>query len=185
MAAEVPRWVKMFLVLAGLVHCISFAFAQGTGKMAGRGGLSAGEPAYVTTQELIDHADKFDGRKVFLKGEAIGDVLPRGQWSWVNIQDDSNVIGVLLPRGIAEQIVFNGDYNNRGDVLEASGIFFRADPLTAGELCVRAQGIKILKRGYMTFHVLHPEKIKIALLFVSMVICLGALRLIIKKKADY
>ena len=46
-------------------------------------------------------------------GEVIGDVMVRGDFVWVNINDGENAIGVWLDKELAREIQFTGSYHDQ------------------------------------------------------------------------
>lgn len=137
--------------------------------------LSAENTIRATAQQLIDNTDFFNDKRVIIQGEAIGDIMKRKGFSWVNIQDETNVIGVTVSDGLAGLIEETGDYEHRGDIIEAEGIFLASDPSLGGEMCLRAERIGIIKNGYRTFHVLEPFKERMALILPLAAFVLAAL----------
>ncbi len=145
----------------------------------------ADKPVKISSQQLLSSAKKMHGRAVVIQGEVIGDIMRRsGNWAWINVGDEGGVIGVLAPQEMVQRISSLGDYRHEGDVVSVVGVFYRKDPLSNGDLFIRAQCIEILKLGYKIERVLHPEKIKVALIFLLITICSILLRVVIKRKAD-
>ena len=77
---------------------------------------------------LITNANGLDRMPVVVSGEVIGDIMPRGDYAWVNIQDATGQMGVWTDKQLLKEIVFKGDYNFTGDIIEVEGEFQRADP---------------------------------------------------------
>jgi hypothetical protein len=104
-------------------------------------------PSSVSSTELINNARNYDGKIVVYTGEAIGDVMVRGDFAWVNINDGENAIGVWLSRGMAEKIKFKGSFQSKGDQLEITGIFHRNCTMHGGDLDIHAQEIRTISQG--------------------------------------
>lgn len=102
----------------------------------------------MTSTELIEEAEKFDGKKVIYAGELITTVMNRGSHSWINLHDGKNAIGVWCESAQLSGVKFAGDYKNTGDVIEAEGIFHRACPEHYGELDIHAVKAAITKEGF-------------------------------------
>src|SRR3989338_7666408 len=100
-----------------------------------------------TIREIINGARGFDGKSVVVRGEAFGHVMPRGDFAWVNVEDATGQIGIWLPLEEVRKISHLGNYHKRGDIVEACGIFFRADPGLEGETVVRARQLTVGSRG--------------------------------------
>jgi hypothetical protein len=80
----------------------------------------------LSSAELIENSKKYDGKTVTYIGEVIGDIMRRGNFSWVNISDGENAIGVWMSADMAKTIKFTGNYKSKGDKLKVTGIFNRA-----------------------------------------------------------
>ena len=96
----------------------------------------------VGSAELIERAAEFDRRTVEYQGEAVGDVMMRGEFAWVNLYDGKNAIGVWCPRALAGMIRCTGDYWHTGDTLRVSGVFHRACPEHGGDLDIHALALE-------------------------------------------
>lgn len=125
-----------------------------------------------TSDELIKYAKKHDGKIVVYCGEVIGDVMARGEFAWININDGSNAIAIWASRALAKELQFAGNYKTRGDVLEVTGIFYRNCLEHGGDLDIHAQTIRKIAGGRIVEHKL--DFIKLELIFIL----LGALFLI-------
>jgi hypothetical protein len=101
----------------------------------------------LSSRELIDNAKKYDTGRVTFEGEVIGDVMCRGQYCWVNINDGKAAIGVWMPKDYAQKINYRGSYKQRGDWLRINGIFNRACPQHSGQLDIHAQEVEQIKKG--------------------------------------
>jgi hypothetical protein len=114
--------------------------------------IEATAPVRVTSNELFDCPEAYDGRKVVYRGEVVGALLDRGVGVWSQLNDDVYAellgplpahrdyrggnagVGVLLPHGAVDLVSFIGGPQTRGDVLEVEGTFHRVDP--TGEVAV-------------------------------------------------
>lgn len=120
--------------------------------------------AQVTSNNLYDCPQSYDGRRVRYRGEVVGALLRRNIGVWVQLNDDVYAellgplpahrdfrggnagVGVLLPTELAAQITFVGGPRTRGDVLEVEGTFHRVDP--SGEVAViRADDVRLTADG--------------------------------------
>jgi len=55
--------------------------------------LPGGAQAQASSSELIEGASRLDGQTVEFRGEAIGDLMPRGDHVWLNVSDGQNTLG--------------------------------------------------------------------------------------------
>jgi hypothetical protein len=127
-------------------------------------GADTGATVEVTSSDLYDCPQTFDGRRVRYRGEAVGALLWRGSGAWSQLNDDvyagtfgplpthrdfrggNSGVGVLLPATAAVQIGNVGGPRTHGDVVAVEGVFHRVDP--AGEVAViRADTARVVTPG--------------------------------------
>jgi hypothetical protein len=101
----------------------------------------------ISSTELINNAKEYDGKSVVYVGEVIGDVMVRGDFAWVNINDGKNAIGVWLNEGLAKEIQFTGSYRAKGDRLEITGVFQRNCIQHGGDMDIHVQSIRKISPG--------------------------------------
>ncbi len=140
------------------------------------------QPRWVTSKELIKDARALDGEAVIFVGEVVGDVMRRGRFAWINVQDDYGTIGVWAPIDLINEITYLGDYDHKGDTITVEGRFSRADYQLNGELCIRAADIRSIFPGLVVFHQLGFLKKKMALTFLILTGLLMGLRFIILRE---
>lgn len=101
----------------------------------------------TSINDLVEKAKALDGQKVTVQGEAVGEPMNRGDYSWVNINDGTNAIGVWLSKSEAAKIKHYGNYKNKGDVVKITGIFNRACKEHGGEADLHADSIELTAEG--------------------------------------
>ena len=101
----------------------------------------------VSSAELIAHAKDFDNKTVTYSGEVIGDVMKRGEYAWINVNDGVNAIGVWITATMAEEVRSSGDFKHTGDQVEVVGIFNRACGQHGGDLDIHGQTMQIVSSG--------------------------------------
>jgi hypothetical protein len=126
----------------------------------------------LSSSELIKNAKEYDGKLIAYSGEVIGDVMLRGEFAWVNINDGENAMGIWMNAALAQEIKFTGNYKSRGDNLEIVGVFHRACLEHGGDLDIHAQSWRKIGNGRMVKEKLNFDKVRLSL------ILLGALFLI-------
>ena len=131
------------------------------------GGMRDASAQTATSNDLIVNDKTYDGRKVVFVGEAIGDVMKRGDFAWVNVSDDIDAIGIWMPYALAKDIVHTGSYKEVGDTIEVVGIFHRACPEHGGDLDIHAQAMRILKLGKVTPEKLSTKRTNIAIILLA------------------
>ncbi|MDD5059714.1 MAG: DNA-binding protein [Candidatus Omnitrophica bacterium] len=112
----------------------------------------------ISSEDLIRNARQYDGKLVVYSGEVIGDVMNRGKFAWVNINDGDNAIGIWMSINLAKEIKITGSYKSRGDILEVTGIFNRACLEHGGDLDIHAQAIRKVSNGRVINQRLNIDK---------------------------
>ena len=133
------------------------------GGEAGRAGIL--RSVTVTSNELYDCPQAFDGRTVTYRGEVVGAVLRRAGGAWVHLNDDVYAlergplpahrdfrggnagVGVFVPPALAERIAFVGGPEAEGDVLEVVATFRRVDPVSGEVAVLRAGSGRVVRVG--------------------------------------
>ncbi|MBU0548146.1 MAG: DNA-binding protein [Candidatus Omnitrophica bacterium] len=118
----------------------------------------------LNSSELIKDAKKYDGKLITYAGEVIGDVMLRGEFAWVNINDGDNALGVWMSASLAKEIKFTGNYKSRGDNLEIVGVFHRACLEHGGDLDIHAQALRKLGNGRIVNQRLNQDKKNLSLI---------------------
>jgi len=126
----------------------------------------------VSSTELINQAKAYDGKEVVYVGEVIGDIMIRGEYAWVNLNDGKNAIGVWINKDLIKDIHYMGSYKFKGDVIEVNGIFHRACLQHGGDLDIHAQSLTKRITGRPTPEIPHFKKRN------TVILLLGALGLI-------
>ena len=143
---------------------------------------SASAAPLVDSVSLVEHPDRYDGRIVVFEGEAIGDVMERFDGAWINVNDDaysrqgrkrklagynSGQSVLVADKRAAKKIVFLGDYNNRGDIVEVKGVFHKACPDHGGDMMIHSRTLKVLKRGFSLGHPITSRKVSLAITWLA------------------
>lgn len=135
----------------------------------------------ISSSELIEHAKDYDGKIVSFQGEAIGDIMKRGNFAWINVNDGQNAIGIWLPLALTREINYTGGYKSVGDTVLIKGKFQRACTTHGGDLDVHADSLLIIKEGNSVAENINTQKFKSAVGFLGVVLCFGILRLLKRK----
>jgi hypothetical protein len=117
----------------------------------------------VPSSELIEQAKDYDAKEVVFQGEAIGDVMSRGEYVWINVHDGENAIGIWAPKALAAEITATGGYKTTGDWLEVTGTFNRACPEHGGDLDIHAVLLRSISPGRYKLPAVNTNKRNIAL----------------------
>jgi hypothetical protein len=110
-------------------------------------GSSAAAANAIPINDLIENSVEYDGQEITIEGEAIGEVLERDGYAWVNINDGGNAIGIWMTLDDAEKIKFFGDYKNRGDVIRVTGVFSRDCSQHGGDIDIHCSRFETVSAG--------------------------------------
>ncbi len=101
----------------------------------------------ISSTELINNAKGYDGKTVVYEGEVIGDIMVRGNYAWINVNDGENAIGLWMNATLTKDIIYTGSHKSAGDVVEITGVFHRACPEHGGDLDIHASGLRKTSPG--------------------------------------
>lgn len=155
----------------------------------------------VTSSEVIECPEAFDGHVVTYVGEVIGDVLGRDGGAWVLMNDDAYALevgpldshgefrgynsglSVWLGGEVAELADQPGGPRWRGDVLLVTGVVHRADPADGGGLTIRAFDGEVLAPAQpLSRPVNRPQAVAAVLLSIVAVGAVGYERLAARRR---
>jgi hypothetical protein len=125
----------------------------------------------ISSKELIENAKTYDAKTISYQGEVIGEVMCRGDYCWVNLNDGKNAIGIWLPKTSASIINYKGSYKAEGDWLEVTGIFNRACREHSGDLDIHAINIRKVKEGNALQEQINLKKRNLSLILLG-ILCL-------------
>ncbi|MDD2751661.1 MAG: DNA-binding protein [Candidatus Omnitrophica bacterium] len=134
----------------------------------------------LSSSELINHAAQYDGKTVAYTGEAIGDLMVRGNYAWINLNDGSNAIGIWIDKNLVRDIIYTGSHKSQGDWIEVAGVFHRACSLHGGDLDIHGQAIKKIASGKKLTQQPDREKRKIGITLLGG-LCLALILQLFKK----
>ena len=139
----------------------------------------------VTTpvSKLIDNGKEYNDKTVTVKGEAIGELLERGENSFLNINDGTAAIGIYLKTKDGEMIRCYGGYHNIGDIVNVEGVFNRACKEHGGDMDIHCDSIEVVSNGYEKTHDISRWKKNLIFILTPFVIY-GSIKVygIIRKK---
>ena len=151
-AMRYQLWVMSFVAFLFLTHC--FCYAQS-----------------ISSTELISNAKQYDGKTVVYEGEVIGDIMVRGDYVWINVNDGQNAIGIWIEKFKTLDILYTGSYKSKGDWLEITGVFQRACLQHGGDLDIHAQAIRKVRPGRQVIERLNMSKRNLVFVLLG-VLCL-------------
>lgn len=129
----------------------------------------------VRVEEVLENPKHYDGMTVRVEGEAVGDIMRRGEYAWLTLNDDDYVhdsdaalmevhsynigIGVWLPMQEASKIGYLGRYGVRGDRIEITGVFNASCDVHGGEVDIHAEKLTVLHEGYEMYESIDTWKL--------------------------
>lgn len=120
---------------------------------------SACNASEVKSSDLIENARKYEGKNIDYKGEVIGDVMSRGEYSWINVHDGKNALGVWIKSELASVILRTGSYKSKGDIIQVNGVFHRACPEHGGDPDIHANSLEKIVPGNPVLEKIDNKKI--------------------------
>lgn len=137
----------------------------------------------ISSSELINNAKQYDGEVVEYQGEAIGDIMARSGFAWVNLNDGTNAIGVWTDKNlIPKDMFYLGSFRYTGDYLLVRGVFNKACIEHGGDLDIHAQNISLFKKGGPRKEESFEHKESVVLYFAGVLLCLLLISAIQKRK---
>jgi len=152
-----PGLNVIFIVV---LFCLSAGFFQGDFCLAGT----------VGSRELINDPGRYDGTTVTFRGEAVGDIMYRGKYGWVNLYDGYAAVGIWTEKENLKDILYLGGYRVKGDIIEVSGMFNKSCPEHGGDLDIHGVSIKRAVPGGVSVIPSDTVKLPAALLFTAVVV---------------
>lgn len=120
----------------------------------------------VEINTLINKSRQYDGQTVVVKGEALLEALERKNFAWVNINDGTNAMGVVMPYDSVEKIKMYGDFKQKGDVLEIEAVFHRSCIEHGGDMDLHLIRILSITPGEKVTHPVTQNKLLFALISI-------------------
>ena len=133
--------------------------------------------------DLIEKAFAMENKEVTVQGETIGEALERDEYAWININDNTNAIGVWVKLDELTQIKYYGDYKNKGDIVKVTGVFHRACTEHGGDVDIHCSKIEIVETGHPMNDLISSHKIIITLSLVLAAGIVTAAYLSLKNKS--
>lgn len=128
----------------------------------------------LSSQQMVEMAKDYDGRELEYEGEVVGDIMYRGGYAWLSINDGYSSIGVWCPTELAKGIISLGGPSFRGDIVRVRGIFHRACNLHGGDLDIHAVELVVLSKGHPKSLVrISKQKVILSLFFCFLTAMLG------------
>lgn len=131
--------------------------------------------------DLIENGKALDKKELILQGEAIGEPMKRGDFTWVNISDGSTAMGIWIKSDDSANIKVFGDYKHKGDMVEIKGTFNSACIEHGGDMDIHSNTVKVIETGHKIKQSVDITRLFIAL-FLTIITVLLSLISYKKKK---
>lgn len=112
----------------------------------------------VSLNDLIERYKQYNNKTVVVTGEVIGEQMKRGEYSWININDGTNAMGIWVKNDLAESIKIFGTYKNKGDIIQVKGVFHINCIEHGGDIDIHVDDLSIMERGYNISHPIQSNK---------------------------
>jgi hypothetical protein len=135
-----------------------------------------------TSTQLVEKPKEYNGKTVTFAGEAIGEVMVRGDYAWIHLNDDAymelNVeegaklggynsgMAVWIPSPLTKQIDTYGDYKHEGSIAQISGTFNAACKEHGGDMDIHATTLTMIRAGHVVDDPVPPWKAALAAMLV-------------------
>lgn len=113
---------------------------------------------------LFEEPSLYDGQRLTVQGEVIGDIMRDGETFWINIKDGDFFIGVVIDGFQKDMIRYLGRYGIRGDIVKVSGTYHLHCPLHYGERDIHAEQLEIVENGYKMQETVQRDRVILVLL---------------------
>ncbi len=124
--------------------------------------LAFGEFPLVSSTDLYEHPERWDGKTVCIEGEAIGSVMVRGDQAWIHVNDDSYAndglesgeltgynagIPIVIATAQTVPVESVGANGRRGDFVSVVGRFEAASVDYGGEMLMIGESLSVIAPG--------------------------------------
>jgi len=137
-----------------------------------------------TSTQLVEKPKQYDGTTVTFTGEAIGEVMARGEYAWIHLNDDAyelrNVeegaklggynsgMAIYVPTALTTQIDTYGDYKHEGSIVQIAGTFNAACKEHGGDMDIHATTLALIRPGHDVVDVIPSWKALLALALMAL-----------------
>ena len=131
-----------------------------------------------TSGQLVEKNKVYNGKTVTFTGEAIGEVMVRGDYAWIHLNDDpymdrnveegatlggyNSGMAIWVPSELTRQIDTYGDYTHEGSIVQVSGTFNAACKEHGGDMDIHATTVSVIRAGHVVVDVVPPWKAALA-----------------------
>ncbi len=188
----IQKAIAIPLVVAALGFIAWFIFRDGPGNRPSaplgnnadyaepRPDQPPGTP--VDSVTLVENANAWNGRVITFTGEAVGELMVRGDMAWVHVNDDAYKTrnleeggplsgfnsgqAVWISAAQTRAVGSYGDYTRAGDLIAVAGVFHAACREHGGDMDIHATSLAVLRAGRAVAHPLKPVRLLAALVLL-------------------
>jgi hypothetical protein len=133
--------------------------------------------------QLVEKPKEFNGTTVTFTGEAIGEVMVRGDYAWIHLNDDAymekNVeegaklggynsgMAVWIPTPLTKTVDTYGDYKHEGSIVTIVGTFNAACKQHGGDMDIHATALTLVSAGHVVDDPIASWKVLLAVALVA------------------
>lgn len=164
-----PALLALVLLLAMAAPALAFAAE-----------VPANDP---NSAKLVEKPKAYNGTRVTFTGEAIGEVMVRGDHAWIHLNDDAYMLlnveegaklggynsgmAIWLPTSLTSSIDTYGDYKHEGSIVTIEGTFNAACKEHGGDMDIHADVLRKVKDGRHALDPVRPWKAGLAALLAA------------------
>lgn len=120
----------------------------------------------VELNELVNNSSLYDGETLRIRGEVLLEALERKDYVWVNINDGTNAMGVVMPYEAVSKISQYGNYKQKGDIIEIEGVFHRSCTAHGGDMDLHFVKMLSVTKGEPIKHEIGYQRFVIGILAI-------------------
>jgi hypothetical protein len=124
--------------------------------------------ALPTISDMINNPNMYNGKFLTVQGQAVGSIMRRGDYAWVNMTDGAQSLGFWMPYALAKEIKYTTSYDFKGDLLTVEGTFVAMSLKHDGDMEFDVSKIVKIVPGGKVFHEINFDRV-IFLIVISAV----------------
>ncbi|MGC8682967.1 MAG: DNA-binding protein [Athalassotoga sp.] len=132
--------------------------------------------AMPTISDMINNPSAYDGKFLTVQGQAVGSVMRRGDYAWVNMTDGTQTLGFWMPYSLARQIKYTASYDFKGDLLTVEGTFVAMSLKHDGDMEFDVSKIVKIIPGEKIVHTIDFDRIIFLIVISAIVFVLWILK---------
>lgn len=129
-----------------------------------------------TISDLINNPSVYNGKFLVVQGQAVGSVMRRGEYAWVNMTDGNMTLGFWMPYSLAKEIKYTDSYNFKGDTLTVQGTFVNVSLKHDGDMEFDVAKIIQIVPGQRIHHEINFERLIFLIVISSVALILWTLK---------